>query len=214
HYLAKRAEVFDPEKASHIVKGSPSIGSDTVYFSIVDDYGNACSFIAAVPKDCGFSLQCRGSGFVLQEGHPNCVAPSKRPYHTIIPSLATKHDELWVCFGVMGGDMQPQGHVQVILNLLEFGFNPQMALDAPRIRLAPGDDEADGQSYYVCVEEAMDENVVNKLGELGHRVKVITGWERSMFGRGQVVQLIKDKKGGRLWAAGSDCRGDGCALGW
>ncbi|KAG9287695.1 hypothetical protein G9A89_004098 [Geosiphon pyriformis] len=217
-YIATRADLFDSSKAmTDPEKGSPVSSSDTVYFSVVDDEGNACSFIisnyvlfgtAAVPKDCGFTLQCRGAGFVLEEGHPNCLAPSKRPYHTIIPSIVTRDDDLWLSFGVMGGFMQPQGQVQVILNLLHNNFDVQRALDAPRICLRP-----DGPG--VDAEEGIDEKVIQNLIELGHKVACVRDWSRGIFGRGQIIEKRQDNRTGkRVWAAGSDPRGDGHAVGW
>nr|XP_033814025.1 uncharacterized protein LOC117366595 isoform X2 [Geotrypetes seraphini] len=144
-YCKKRSELINMQRASvKYSHGDPFYtGNDTVYFTVMDAEGNACSFINSnylsfgtglVPESCGFSLQCRGANFSLSPGHPNCLAPGKRPFHTIIPAMATAEDteDLLCSFGVMGGFMQPQGHVQVLLNMAEFGMNPQQAVDAPR----------------------------------------------------------------------------------
>ena len=146
-YAAKRRALFDPKRASVDPKrGSPVAGSDTVYFCVVDGRGNACSFINSnymgfgsgiVPAGCGFSLQNRGACFVTDPAHPNALAPRKRPYHTIIPAMMFQDNKPVLSFGVMGGDMQPQGHVQVLLNMIEFGMNVQDAGEAPRFRHAP-----------------------------------------------------------------------------
>ncbi len=187
----------------------------TVYFSIVDAEGNGCSFINSnfmgfgtgiVPRGCGFSLQNRGRGFVLEEGHPNTIAPRKRPYHTIIPGLIT-HDatgELAAVFGIMGGMMQPQAHLQVATAMIDSGFDPQSALDAPRFQLDDG--EPDGP---VFVEDSIDPGVLRELENLGHPTSVVSGTRRSIFGLGQVIAAVDG-----VWWSGSDPRGDGQAAGF
>ncbi|EPS39402.1 hypothetical protein H072_6812 [Dactylellina haptotyla CBS 200.50] len=161
---------------------------------------------AIVPYGCGFTLQNRGSNFNLEEDHPNVVAPSKRPYHTIIPALITQDGELHTVYGVMGGFMQPQGHVQVLLNMLSFGFNPQVALDAPRICL--GGMTLDNS---VLIEEGIPESTVEELRKMGHTgIKQVKGFAREVFGRGQIIRVHYDE-GRRVYSAGSDMRGDGQA---
>jgi len=175
-------------------------------------------------QGCGFTLQNRASGFSLLSDHPNVLAPRKRPYHTIIPGMLTDPmgTELKAVFGVMGGFMQPQGHVQVVLNLLQAGMDPQSALDAPRVSV--------GQSYNpgaegVRVEEGIgggkyDGKVHKALEAKGHMVIPIEGYERAAFGRGQIIMVGYDKEDGmegagrRVYSAGSDLRADGCAVGY
>ncbi|KAI0053375.1 gamma-glutamyltranspeptidase [Auriscalpium vulgare] len=226
-YLASRAALFDPAKTNpEVVHGNPVQSSDTVYFSVTDRWGNACSYIqsnyagqtVAIPKGCGFTLQNRGSGFVLKEGHPNALKGGKRPYHTIIPALATRNDDLFLSYGVMGGYMQPQGHVQVLLNMLR-GYSPQAALDAPRFCISAGspDNEVKNSSSAgdinseVYFEEGIDLETIESLRKCGHDARLLTGFARGMFGRGQIIQKIKDKSGQTVWAAGSDLRADGHA---
>ncbi|SNX85435.1 related to lincomycin-condensing protein lmbA [Melanopsichium pennsylvanicum] len=221
-YLAGRAKLFDAKTASvDLERGSPTNTCDTVYFSVTDSEGNACSLInsnyagfgtGAVPAGCGFTLQNRGAGFTLEEGHPNNVAPRKRPYHTIIPAMATRGDELFLSFGVMGGFMQPQGQVQVLMNVLHHGFSIQDALDAPRFCIGAGMAGPEGAISEVYFEEGVDENVVKGLEKMGHKVKVVGGWGRFQFGRGQVIQKVETKDGRLVWAAGSDPRADGQAI--
>jgi len=224
-YLAERAKIFDPNKASDVVHhGSPAHNhSDTVYFAVTDSFGNGISFINSnyggfgtciIPKGCGFTLQNRGANFVLKEGHPNVFAPSKRPYHTIIPAMITNPSDqsLHSVYGVMGGFMQPQGHVQVLLNMLTFKYNPQAALDAPRICIGAGmPDQGKVMDKTVYLEEGIAEAVVKELRSKGHEVEVVKGHNRGLFGRGQIIRChVED--GQHVYSAGSDPRGDGAAL--
>ncbi|KAI8801392.1 gamma-glutamyltranspeptidase [Cladochytrium replicatum] len=224
-YLKKRSELINLEKATvDPVEGSPKFSTDTVYFATSDTEGNACSFIisnymgfgtGAIPKGCGFTLQNRGSNFVLTPPtHPNVLAPNKRPYHTIIPAMATykSSNDLYLSFGVMGGFMQPQGHLQVLLNLYHHGDDPQRALDAPRLCLHP---TMDTQGGAVQVEEGIVGDV-EELRKMGHHVVVLNGWGRQQVGRGQVIErkvvASRGKEGGEaVWVAGSDPRADGFA---
>ena len=214
-YATARRLQIDPKRANPLQGyGRPS-GSDTVYLSIIDAEGNACSLINSnymgfgtgiVPSGWGFSLQNRGHNFTLVEGHPNAPAPGKRPYHTIIPALATHADDdaLFACFGVMGGFMQPQGHIQVLIGLADDGLDPQAALDRPRFYLMDG--RPDGQ---VAIEEGLPRSTMDTLAGMGHEVVSVSGYERSIFGKGHVI--VSDRSSGVLWG-GSDPRGDGCAM--
>lgn len=224
-YLSDRANLFDPKKATSApVHGSPAhLRSDTVYFCCTDQEGNGISFInsnyggfgtAIIPKGCGFTLQNRGANFSLDANHPNVLAPRKRPYHTIIPGLTTYSDgSLHSVYGVMGGFMQPQGHVQVLLNQEVFKLNPQAALDSPRFCIGAGMPSADGKltDATIYLEEGIDEKVVEELKALGHNVKQLSGYGRGMFGRGQIIRRHVDD-GVTVWSGGSDLRGDGAAM--
>lgn len=232
-YLSQRSKLFDPTRYKDVTGPGDLVGthktSDTVYLCVTDEDGNACSLVNSVadnfgsriiPPGTGFVLQNRGSGFHLgPDHHPNLYAPGKRPYNTIIPALVTNGADgsLHTVFGVMGGAMQPQGHVQVLMNMLRFGMNPQMALDAPRICIGvslPGKstDPSKTVDRTVYVEEGIGEDVVRVLGEMGHEVKIVRGMDRSLFGRGQIIRVLHDPVDGRrVYSAGSDMRGDGNA---
>jgi len=227
-YLAERAKLFDPKKTNpEVVHGNPVNSSDTVYFTVADQWGNACSFIqsnyagfgtGAIPKGCGFTLQNRGSNFNLNPSHPNALKGGKRPYHTIIPAMALRGDDLFLSYGVMGGFMQPQGHVQVLLNMLR-GFTPQAALDAPRFCISAGSPETQSSqtgnagdiNSEVYLEEGISDDALEKLKAMGHDARRVAGFARGMLGRGQIIQKIKDESGVTVWAAGSDPRADGHA---
>jgi gamma-glutamyltranspeptidase/glutathione hydrolase len=214
-YIAAQRERIDPARAaSDVPHGSPAGIPGTVYHCAVDAAGNACSVVSStfasfgsgiVPAGLGFTLQNRGCGFVLDARHPNAYAPGKRPYHTIIPGMLTNADgSLWGPFGVMGGPMQPQGHLQVVNALVDDGATPQDALDRPRFFIEP---ERDGGR--VNLESGTPASVADGLRARGHDVVVdppTVG--RSTFGRGQVILRLAD---GTL-VGGSDRRADGCAL--
>ncbi|KAB8236130.1 gamma-glutamyltransferase family protein [Aspergillus alliaceus] len=224
-YLAERAKLFNAERATDIIDhGSPAHNHcDTVYFAVTDKEGNGISFINSnyagfgtgiIPEGCGFTLQNRGANFSLSPGHPNVLAPRKRPYHTIIPAMITNISDgsLHSVYGVMGGFMQPQGHVQVLLNMLAFNYHPQAALDAPRICISAGSPELGKPvDRTVYVEEGISDEAIEGLKRLGHEVKVLSGWERGMFGRGQIIRCHYDD-GQLVYSAGSDQRGDGMAI--
>jgi gamma-glutamyltranspeptidase/glutathione hydrolase len=215
-YASKRRKLIDPQRATVDQKrGTPVASSSTVYLSVVDKWGNACSFINSnymgfgtgiVPKGRGFTLQNRGHNFSLDPNHPNCLAPRKRPYHTIIPAMVTREvdNSLYASYGVMGGFMQPQGHVQVLSALHDAGLDPQSALDLPRFCIDV--EESGGR---VAIEEGMPQEIYSALEAMGHPVYSVSGYERALFGRGQVI--LRDPETGVL-CAGSDPRADGCAM--
>lgn len=205
-YLEQRASLIDPSKAvSGPNPGNLVTDSETIYLTVADRHGNMISFInsiyyyfgsAVVVPGTGLALQNRGAGFTLEEGHPNRIAPNKRPFHTIIPAFVTRGGEPWLSYGVMGGSMQPQGHVQVLLNLVEFGMDPQEAIDAARFRHL--------NDNRVAIENLHPE-VAAALAELGHDLVMPTGIP---FGGAQAIMKLE-----RGWAAGSDPRKDGMAAG-
>jgi gamma-glutamyltranspeptidase/glutathione hydrolase len=214
-YAEERSKLFDPSKASlDFERGSPFARSDTVYFCCVDAMGNACSFINSnyeafgsgiVAQGTGFSLQNRGFGFSLDPTHPNALEPGKRPYHTIIPGLITREADgsLFGPFGVMGGYMQPQGHMQVVVGLMDDGLDPQAALDRPRFNI--GDGTSGGA---VTVEPGVPDATVRALAQMGHPIEKREGFAQVLFGRGQVIRRESD---GVLWG-GTDPRADGCVM--
>jgi len=208
-YAKKRSALIGRERID-IARGSPVAGSDTVYFCTLDAHGNACSFINSnyaglgtglIPRGFGFSLQNRGACFSSDPTHPNVVAPGKRPYHTIIPGMITNLDgSLWGPFGVMGGFMQPQGHVQVIIGLVDDKLSPQAALDRARFCIEPVDGD-----QVVQLEHDVPPATVAELERRGHKLKPgISGFERSLFGRGQIIH--RDPSG---VTGGTDNRADG-----
>ena len=148
-------------------------------------------------------MQNRGQGFSLDADHPNALAPDKRPYHTIIPAMIThaETDELFASYGVMGGFMQPQGHMQVASFLIDDGDDPQVALDRPRFCITDG--TADGK---IAVEEGISVETMAALAQMGHELIPTSGHGRAIFGRGQVI--FRDRESGVLWG-GSDPRAMG-----
>ncbi|NQU97419.1 MAG: gamma-glutamyltransferase, partial [Chloroflexi bacterium] len=152
----------------------------------------------------GIALQNRGALFSLDPSHPNHLQPRKRPYQTIIPAMATRDGEMWLSFGVMGGFQQPQGHLQVVSNMVDFNLGPQEALDALRFSV-------DLNTGIVNLEAGLDPGTVSDLERRGHRVNVLDGYARASFGGGQVI--ARDAETGVL-TAGSEPRKDGAAVGW
>ncbi len=227
-YIDARRQFIRMERASRsVTHGFPRVpkpqGADTVYLSVVDSEGNACSFINSlymgtgsglVVPGTGVALQNRAALFALDPEHPNALAPNKRPYHTIVPAMLTRGDELLASFGVMGGFMQPQGHFQALVNMIDLGMSPQMALDAPRWQLnagAGGGMGAHEPGGLVLIEEGWDFATLAELGRRGHHISPVNGFRRGVFGGGQIIW--RDPETGVL-IGGSDPRKDGCAAGW
>lgn len=206
-YARKRRSLIDAKQALPGPEPGDPLG-DTVYLCTADGEGRMVSFIQSnymgfgsgvVVPGTGISLQNRGCGFSLQEGHPNIYAPGKRPFHTIIPSFITKDGVPLAAYGVMGGDMQPQGHFQVVSNIVDYGLNPQAAIDAPRVRVLSKGEAA--------VEPTVNPEAVRELANLGHRVRLDP--EMAGFGGGQMIW--RDPETG-VYIAGSEPRKDGQAL--
>jgi gamma-glutamyltranspeptidase/glutathione hydrolase len=186
---------------------APPMNPSTIYLTVVDKDRNVCSFInsiahsfgsAIVSNKTGILMQNRAGGFRIQPGHPNCIAPGKRPLHTIIPSLVTKNGRATMPFGVMGGQYQPVGQVHVLTNMLDYGCDVQEAIDMPR-----------GLHYegVYQLEDGVPAEIVDGLKKLGHKTTSVVG----PLGGGQAIWIDWDK--GTL-TGGSDPRKDGCALGY
>ncbi len=214
-YALKRSRLIDPGRAARdaspggIPPGSGPVGSDTVYLAVVDGEGNAASLInslfapfgaAIAGGDTGIMLHCRGAGFTLKPGHPNEYRPGKRPFHTIIPGMVRNRGRLELCYGVMGGPFQPQGHVQFLTNHMDHGLPLQAAIDRPRWRHTSG--------LELLCERGMEPATVDALAALGHDVRSrVRGAE---FGGAQAIRVDRH---GTLHGA-SDPRKDGAALGY
>ncbi|NLK09264.1 MAG: gamma-glutamyltransferase [Firmicutes bacterium] len=205
-YAAKRRALIDPAQALPAVEPGDPLGG-TVYLCTADREGRMVSFIQSnymgfgsgiVVPGTGITLQNRGCGFNLDPEHPNAYAPNKRSYHTIIPSFITKDGVPLAAYGVMGGDMQPQGHMQVVQSIVDYKLNPQAAMDAPRIRVLE-----DGG---VAIESTVNPEVVRELAKLGHKIKIDA--ERAGFGGGQMIWRDPETK---VYIAGSEPRQDGQA---
>lgn len=208
-YLKARAALIDPNKAGDFEYGEPKPGG-TVYLSCADENGMMVSFIQSnymgfgsgiVVPETGISMQNRGCGFVLEEGHVNQVAPNKRPLHTIIPAFALDKDgQPLMSFGVMGGPMQAQGHLQMALRIMQHGQNPQAAIDAPRWKVVKG--------CHVTVEPTMDRNVIAELRAMGHQVEITDPFDSYDYGGAQAVYRMPEGH----YVAASESRKDGQAV--
>ena len=215
-YLASRARLIDRKRAQVFNAGTPNDPhrrGGTIYLTAADESGMMVSFIQSnymgfgsgcVEPSFGISLQNRGHGFSLDAASPNVVAPGKRPFHTIIPAFLTKDGQAQMSFGVMGGNMQPQGHMQTLVRMLDYGQNPQTACDAPRWRFNTG--------LEINVESGMPAATVQALSDRGHQMEVINDSYQD-FGAGQFIWKM-DKNTHNGYVAASDARRDGLAAGF
>ena len=209
-YARERRALIAKDRALFPEPGNPPRDGDTVYLTVADGAGNMVSWIQSLymgfgsgitAGDTGVQLQNRGANFSLTPGHPNEVAPGRRPYHTIIPGFITRDGRPWASYGVMGGFMQPQGHLQVGVNLVDFGMNPQAALDAPRYNWL--------QEREVALEPGFGAAVREELTRRGHALLPVGAAVH--YGGGQVI--LRDPDSGVL-IGGSEPRNDGAAVGW
>jgi gamma-glutamyltranspeptidase/glutathione hydrolase len=220
-YAATRRALIKPDRAAleYPVDNKAIDQSDTIYMSVADEAGNMVSLIQSnyrgmgsgmTPDGCGFILQDRGELFSLKDGHPNVYAPGKRPFHTIIPAFVTRGGKPWLSFGVMGGAMQPQGHVQILVNLIDFGMNLQEAGDAPRVRhdgSSEPTDEVMRDGGEVILEMGTSPATVKALQARGHKVKVENDGD---FGGYQAI--LRNESG--VYFGASESRKDGAAQGY
>jgi len=223
-YAAERRKLIDPNRTTKKVEaGNPALDQgDTIYLCTADDEGNMVSLIQSnyrgmgsgiVVPGLGFMFQDRGELFSMEPGHANVYAPGKRPFHTIIPGFVTKDGKPWEAFGVMGGGMQPQGHVQVLTNQIDFGLNVQEAGDASRWQ-HEGDNEPTGEKMteaggYVEVESGIPYETVRELRKKGHDVRFDVGG----YGGYQAIK-VEMHDGQRVYVGASESRKDGQAAGY
>ena len=216
-YASSRMNLIDLKKASRSFNPGNLEDGDTIYLTVSDKHGNMVSLIQSnyrgmgsgmVPKNLGFMLQDRGEMFSLDKSHKNSLVGGKRPFHTIIPAFITKDNKPYISFGLMGGAMQPQGHAQIVINIVDFKMNLQEAGDAPRIRHV-GSSQPTGEKMldggYLSLENGISEIEINKLKKLGHKFQYDSGG----FGGYQAIML----KDGVYYGA-SDSRKDGQASGY
>ncbi|MCH8010388.1 MAG: gamma-glutamyltransferase [Candidatus Marinimicrobia bacterium] len=218
-YADERRKLIDPNRAALTYEPGNLEDGDTIYLTVADKDGNMVSLIQSnyrgmgsgmTPGDLGFILQDRGELFSLEEGHFNVFEPDKRPFHTIIPAFVTKDGKPFMSFGVMGGAMQPQGHAQILVNIMDFGMNLQEAGDAPRIRHT-GSSQPTGESMIdggiVNLESGFSSDVIEALQQKGHNVRVTKG------GFGGYQAILWDSEQGVYYGA-SESRKDGQAAGY
>ena len=216
-YALERNKLIDLNKAATSFDSGIFEDGDTIYMTVADNQGNMVSLIQSnyrgmgsgmVPPDLGFMLQDRGEMFSLDPNHRNSLVGGKRPFHTIIPAFITKDGKPYISFGLMGGGMQPQGHAQIVVNLIDFQMNLQEAGDAPRIRHF-GSSQPTGEKLldggFLSLESGIDEQVRNELSNLGHNLKD----EKGGYGGYQAI-LVKDN----IYYGASESRKDGQASGY
>ena len=218
-YAEERRKLVSPDRASRRYDAGKLEQGNTIYMTTADKEGNMVSLIQSnyrgmgsgmVPPGLGFMLQDRGELFSLEEGHYNVIEPGKRPFHTIIPAFITKDGKPWVSFGLMGGAMQPQGHAQVVMNLIDFGMNLQEAGDAPRMQHTGSSQPTGGtmtDGGQVRLESGFDYQVIRDLMGKGHRI----GYSRGSYGGYQAIMW--DAENGVYYGA-SESRKDGQAAGY
>ncbi len=220
-YATKRRELINPNRASYNFQPGDAFAKETIYMTVADKEGNMISLIQSnyrgmgsgmVPDGLGFMLQDRGEIFSLQEGHANVYMPGKRPFHTIIPAFVTKDGTPFLSFGVMGGDFQPMGHVQILMNIIDFGMNVQEAGDAPRLDHAGSTDptslpERDPKGGQILVESGIPYETIRQLMQMGHQV----GFGLGGYGGYQAIRYDAEKK---VYYGASESRKDGQAAGY
>ncbi|MGB2988037.1 MAG: gamma-glutamyltransferase [Phycisphaerae bacterium] len=220
-YATRRGALFNPRKSlREFAPGDPKLmRGDTVYLTVADSNRNMVSLIQSnywgfgsglVPDGLGFVFQDRGQLFSLEEGHPNVYEPHKRPFHTIIPAFVTKDGTPWLSFGVMGGDMQPQGHVQILCNLIDFGMNLQEAGDAARFHHQGSSEPTGGRMSnggWVALESGISMKAMRGLDHRGHQVRFESG------GFGGYQAILYDAKRD-IYVGASESRKDGQAAGY
>ena len=218
-YSNKRRAEINPNKAAKSVQAVNLENGDTIYLTTADSDGNMVSLIQSnyrgmgsgmVPPGLGFMLQDRGELFSLEEGHFNVYEPNKRPFHTIIPAFITKNNKPYVSFGLMGGAMQPQGHAQIVINLIDFGMNLQEAGDAPRIRHQSSEQPTGGfmkDGGQLAIEQGFDYKEIRELIKKGHNII----YDLGSFGGYQAIMIDYIRK---IYFGASESRKDGSAIGY
>ncbi|GBN17011.1 Glutathione hydrolase-like YwrD proenzyme [Araneus ventricosus] len=231
-FAQKLRDKIDPEIAYKCPQHF--VSSDTSYVAAVDEEGNACSFICSnanyfgtgiIPDDCGFVMHDRAKAMSLEEDSTNVFGPNKLPLHTNMPAIVTETatNDLLAVFGVVGRWMQPQGQVQVLLNMIAFGMDPQVALNQPRFFVGdplPPSDTYLGSLQDLCLEGGIDPSLIPSLESKGHVCRFFSGYKREFMGKGHVIARSKlfhpnsAERSSKTWWSGADPRSDGCAMGY